>query len=123
MVTGMSLSAKNYQVEESDVDYWMNQFDEDKGGSIGEDEFVRGMSRWASGVSFRAPSPPLLSFLSFNFPYLSYSAFFSLIFFPLFCLHRRFFGWKGFEASGLQGFELLMPEWEQRSSFSASSVC
>ncbi|GAQ81729.1 Calcium-binding EF-hand family protein [Klebsormidium nitens] len=51
MVTGMSLSAKNYQVEESDVDYWMNQFDEDKGGSIGEEEFVKGMSRWASAVT------------------------------------------------------------------------
>jgi len=46
MVTGMSISAKNYSVEESDVDYWLTQFDEDKGGSIGEEEFVKGMARW-----------------------------------------------------------------------------
>lgn len=51
MVTGMSISAKNYSVEESDVDYWLNQFDEDKGGSIGEEEFVKGMARWVESVS------------------------------------------------------------------------
>jgi hypothetical protein len=60
MVTGMSISAKNYSVEESDVDYWLTQFDEDKGGSIGEEEFVKGMARWVENVS---PKPPPFQFL------------------------------------------------------------